>query len=167
MKRSVLGAPPRKGTGTALHMFIWSAAIGVLLALSPLGCAGSLDPGVTGNGGGGLGGAGGGSGAACQDTIFMNQCVSCHNSVSPTAGLDLQSANIPVRLVGVATGAGSACPGGTLLVANVNPASGVFIDKITNDPPTCGGSVMPFGQKMNATDIACLTTWANGITGTP
>ena len=170
MKRSVLGAPPHKGTGAAIRLFIRSAAgaaaLGALLALSPLGCAGSLDPGVTG-GGGGLGGNGGGGGTACQDTIFMNQCVSCHASASNSAGLDLQSPNVAARLVGQPsfTGAGAICGGKTLLDAGSTPATGFFIDKITNSPPSCG-VVMPFGVKMNAADIACLTTWANGVTVT-
>jgi hypothetical protein len=159
MKRSVPAAPLR-GRATSNWTWGWLAA-GGLLSFFALGCAGSLEPGV---GTGGMAGSGGGT--DCQTAIFASKCVGCHATASASAGLDLQSANPEMRLVGKPTGAGTSCPGGTLLVANVTPASWVFIDKLTMNPPSCGGSQMPLGGSLLPAELSCLTTWANGVVAT-
>jgi hypothetical protein len=137
---------------------------GGLLSLFLVGCPGSLDPGV--GAGGGSGGAGG-SGGPCNPTpVFTARCTSigCHNSSGAAAGLDLQSANPAARLVGVGTGTGTgaACSGQTLLNPGSNPATGVFIDKITT--PTCGLMMPETGGALSAGDLACLTSWATSVT---
>jgi hypothetical protein len=165
MKRSLPGTPARGNATTKLLGRLGALAVTCgLLSIAVAGCAGSLDPGVTGGGG-----AGGGSGGGCEVALIMTKCVPCHASVGNSGGLDLQSANIASRLVGAPSfaGDGAMCPNKTLLDAGSNPATGLFIDKITNDPPSCG-FVMPYGQKMGAPDIACLTTWATTLTsGSP
>jgi hypothetical protein len=162
MKRSLSRTPEHRGAASS-RRYVWSAAIGaLLLSLTVVGCAGSLDPGVTGNGGGAMGGN---SGAACQDTIFMNKCVFCHGAASNSAGLDLETADPGARMLGAPTGAGTSCPGGTLLKAGTNPAEGIFVEKITT--PTCG-SKMPIGPALSTAEVTCLTTWATTVTtGSP
>jgi hypothetical protein len=137
-----------------------SLACGLLLSVMVIGCAGSLDPGVGGNSG-----MGGSSGADCQTMIFNANCVGCHGSASPAVGLDLQSPNVETRLVGIATGSGSSCPGANLLDKPSNPATGVFIQKVTMMTPTCGGLSMPYGLALlSQTDQQCLTSWATSLT---
>ncbi len=102
----------------------------------------------------------------CQTAIFASKCVGCHATASASVGLDLEAANPESRMIGKPTGAGTSCPGGTLLVAGSIPASGVFIDKITNHPPTCGGAAMPLVGSLTGTELTCLTNWANSVTAT-
>ena len=161
MKRSVPAAPLR-GRATSNWMLGWAAAGGLLLSFVVLGCAGSLEPGVGTGSTGGMGGSGGGS--DCQTAIFTSKCVFCHSTAGASAGLDLEAASPELRMVGKPTGAGTACPGGTLLVTGSTPAMGVFIDKITHNPPTCGGSPMPLGGTLSAAELSCLTTWADSVT---
>jgi len=61
---------------------------------------------------------------------------------------------------------GGMCTGMTLLVANSNPAKGVFVDKITMSTPPCGSS-MPLGSLPSAADQACLTSWATIVANMP
>jgi hypothetical protein len=140
----------------------WLAALCSLASLFLLGCPGTLDPGV-GPGPGGTGGSSGG----CEVQLLAARCAPCHTAASAQGGLDLQSADIPSRLVGHDTGAVtvSSCSGMKLLNAGSNPATGVFIDKLTMDPPPCG-SPMPLGGTLTATEKSCLTDWATGLTST-
>jgi hypothetical protein len=141
----------------------------LLLSIVLTGCAGSLDPGVVGGGGGSNGGGvGGSSGNGCQVAIFAGQCASCHTASSPQANLDLSSPNPESRLVGkmAATTNGGMCGGMTLINANTNPATGVFVDKVTMMTPPCGFS-MPFGSLPSAADQACLKSWATMVANMP
>ena len=165
MKRSLPdGAAPhaRATWKTLLHL---TAAGGLLLSLFALGCAGSLDPGV-----GGGGGSGGVTCPApgCEVAVLAGNCNSCHGTASHANGLDLQSANVCERLLGMPTftGPGAACAQKTLLDRGSNPATGVFIDKITKmdgDAALCG-LAMPLGGALAQADLACLKTWAASVT---
>ena len=160
MKGPVLGGTPPRGAAM-IRRNAWSA--GALLSFVVAGCAGSLDPGVTGNGGSG---GSGGSNGGCEVALLASQCAPCHGAASPASGLDLQSSGFASRLVGQmsqSTALGGACPNKTLLDQGSNPATGFFIDKITNDTPSCG-VVMPFLAKMSAANITCLTDWATRLT---
>jgi len=161
MKRSLPdGAAPRaRATWKALLRL--TATGGLLLSLFTLGCAGSLDPGV---------GAGGSTGTpGCEAAIFSNKCLFCHSTAGPSGGLDLQMADIASRLVGkpASVGKGGACDNmGMLLDAGSNPATGIFINKITlttGDPKLCGAS-MPQGGTLSQTEVMCLTSWATSVT---
>jgi hypothetical protein len=83
--------------------------------------------------------------------------------------LDLQAAGIASRLVGKPTfsGLANSCGGkGMLLDASSNPATGIFIDKITKmdgDPTLCGAA-MPLGGTLTPTELSCLTDWATSVT---
>lgn len=162
MKRSL---PDARTCGRATCKWIGTLSIawGLLLSVMVIGCAGSLDPGVTG--GGGMGGS---SGNGCQVAVLSQQCASCHAAGSGSAALDLTSPNPETRLVGKMTSTmnGGVCGNMTLINRGVSPATGVFIDKITMMTPPCGMS-MPYGSLPNATDTACLVSWANSIVNTP
>jgi hypothetical protein len=175
MKRLFPGASARRGvigramarSSMSMSMSIWLAASSVLLSMFLLGCPGTLDPGV---GPGPATGVGGSSGAGCEAAIFMTKCAlsGCHATISKAANLDLELANPASRLVGVATAdatAGGSCAGKKLLDMPSSPATGVFIDKITNDAQICG-SPMPLGGSLTADQLTCLTSWATTVTGT-
>ncbi len=167
MKRSLPDARLR-GRATCEWILELSMACGLLLSVMVMGCAGSLDPGV-GAGGASGGGTGGAPAAGCQTAIFASQCKSCHAAVGAAAGLDLESANPEMRLVGkmtIADASGGQCENMTLINAGVSPATGVFIDKITMNPPPCGSS-MPFGTLLQPADQACLKSWAAIVATAP
>jgi hypothetical protein len=160
MKRSLPDARLH-GRATCKWIGTLSMAWGLLLSVMVLGCAGSLDAGVTG------GGTGGSSGNGCQVAVLAQQCAGCHAAGSGSAGLDLASPNPETRLVGKMTSTtnGGLCGNMTLINAGVTPATGVFIDKITMATPPCGAS-MPYGSLPNTADTACLVSWANSIATT-
>ena len=170
MKRSL---PDARLCGRKTSRLIsgWVAAACGLLSVLTLGCAGSLDPGVGGGGGGSSGGGTGGATTAdCATPILASKCVPCHATGGGSANLDLQSPNIGARLVGKMGGpatTGGLCSTMVLLNAGSNPATGVFMDKITMATPPCG-SLMPFGGPMLPQDqITCLQNWATGLTTAP
>jgi len=152
-------------------------------------CAGELPPELKNNGGGDTGGApantggmdantggmNGGTGGMASGTggggsvqncamatqILKDNCGACHTTATKGLGnLDLLSDGVASRLVGKPADSGEMCGGkGNLINANTNPATGLFVDKISNMKPACG-SVMPLGQKMSQANIDCLTQWA-------
>jgi hypothetical protein len=137
--------------------------------------AGASTGGATGAGGSIGGGAGGGTGnviTSCANamTVLASNCFDCHGSSPIYANLDLMSAGVETRLVGVAASVGapmSMCAGkGNLLNHGTLPATGILIDKI-NNRQTCGG-LMPYlaGMTIAAADIDCLQQWANGLVAT-
>jgi hypothetical protein len=146
--------------------------------------AGSGAAGVTGTAG--AYGAAGGNGSAgtgaigypscdVQPVIQKYQCTlmgACHDSNGSAAGLDLATAGWEQRLLG--NGPGSFGPGvvpskcgdeGRIyLIPGSQPAKGLFLDKLMDDPPPCGFR-MPFGfPAMTATDLQCIQAWANALT---
>jgi hypothetical protein len=160
-----------------------AGATGWLLAAGAVvGCAGSLDPSLTGSGGttgtgsgGNMGSGGGGSTTDCTGDndgakIVMNQCTTmCHSAGNPlSVGLDLTNdSGLSARLVGVTSKGGglSACGGNSepYLMANSNPASGLLIDKMKSSPPC--GDPMPFGEPaLSATQQQCVIQWATTLT---
>jgi hypothetical protein len=168
MKRSLPHGAALRARATWRALLRLTATGGLLLSLFTLGCAGSLDPGV--GGGGGVSGGGGMPGTpGCEAAIFTGKCVFCHSTAGPSGGLDLQAADIASRLVGkpASVGKGGACDGmGMLLDAGSNPATGIFINKITlmdGDPKLCGAT-MPQGGTLSSTELTCLTTWATSVT---
>ena len=104
------------------------------------------------------------------DTIFARNCTVCHDSNGLYAGLNLTSAGLAGRLLGVApAGGGSAGPSvctgmsKVYLMANSKPAQGLLIEKL-GSTPSCGVR-MPYGlPPLNNTDIACIQSWATSVT---
>jgi hypothetical protein len=157
----------------------WSIARGaVLFALGAAGCPGTVDPSLwptaTGSGGGaGNPGTGGMVVPACDPTpIFVAKFCGnsgCHDANGTAANFDMGSADWQTRLVGVnPQGAGlnpSLCaPNGPYLVAGVQPATGLFLDKVKPDTTAPCGALMPqIGPKLTAEDFACVQSWANAL----
>jgi hypothetical protein len=101
--------------------------------------------------------------------IVASSCatVGCHDSTSVQGGLDLTTnASIGSRLVGVAStgmGQNSLCGGQTYLVANSNPAMGLFIDKIKGTQGCGLGMPYPGTNLLPASQQTCLEEWAEGL----
>lgn len=166
--------------------FGWLGLLGVVAtSLGAMGCPGTLDPALLGNGtgtGGTSGGGGTGGTVTCDVTTIFTQPTSgcatsgCHDSTTTIAGLDLTlNASIGSRLVGVVssgnTGAGSVCSGVTTPYLNPgqNPATGLLIDKITLPSGSAGlcpgGTAMPYPgvTRLTAAQITCVEQWAEGL----
>jgi predicted CxxxxCH...CXXCH cytochrome family protein len=153
-----------KDSSTPSHLFrSLLAAAGLAVAL--VGC-----------GGGGGGGTTPDSGTACDvKMIFQTyNCtiVGCHNNANPAANLDMVTPDWEKTLVGRAPKAGGAgtaskCVdmGQVYLNAGTNPATGLFMDKLSKAKPQCGDRMpnLP-GIQLTADEIACVQTWANGLT---
>ena len=147
------------------------ALVFVLACVGALGCPGTLDQSLL-DGGGATGSAGTGGGPPCdaQMVVFMPKCGQpqlCHDNRAMTpGGLDLISANLGARLLGVVpTGAnGSQCLGQTTpyLMAGSNPPTGLLLQKIQNPAPC--GFPMPTLGSLTPSDVECITSWAKGLT---
>ena len=127
---------------------------GVLLHLA--GCAGTLEdpsrflvdagsaPATTDTG-------------ACPDVpsqVLVPVCAiaGCHSEADMQQGLDLQSANLDSRLVGVCAS------GGGLLIDPSFPGRSVLYTKLTASPPY--GARMPFGgAPLDDGTLACVVAW--------
>jgi len=102
--------------------------------------------------------------------IFMNKCLACHSTATAATfgGFDMTAPGWDKALIGMGpkddAPATSMCKGmmQTYLKAGVQPAAGLFIDKISGSTPPCGGK-MPQVGSLNATEVMCIKDWASGI----
>jgi len=156
----------------------WSVGLSaVLLALGAAGCPGTVDPSlwptVAGSAGAGSPGAGGAGVQACDPApIFMAKvcaAAGCHDANGTAANFDMASDGWQTRLVAVnPQGAGlnpSMCAAnGPYLVADMQPATGLFLDKLKpNTTPACGVLMPQIGAKLDAADFECVQSWANAL----
>ena len=125
-----------------------AGAGGALLA----GCPGSLDdPDRFRDGGATVD-------AACFDPpvdLFPQRCGTsgCHNASMPAQGLDLVSADVASRLVGVMS---TECAG---VLADPNDArASMLVRKLGGDPP-CGARMPLVGDKLGDEEIDCVVAW--------
>jgi hypothetical protein len=139
---------------------------GLALAAATAGCPTSLDdPGrFVGDGGGSSGIDGGdgqdgllGEGGACPGIpqFFAATCTGggCHNASDQAQGLDLQSPDVPSRLVNV-----MATEGPGLLIDPSASGASILYRKLTSSPPF--GAQMPLGQKpLPDAMTACVLDW--------
>jgi hypothetical protein len=144
---------------------IWLALLLAVSSFGALGCPGNLDPALLPTGGAGTGG-----GARCDAVpILVAKCgidSLCHDARASTPGnLDLITAPFD-RLVGrVPDGTNlSQCAGVTTpyLVAGSDPATGLLLEKMKPERPC--GEQMPTLNSVSASEIACITDWATGLT---
>jgi hypothetical protein len=100
-------------------------------------------------------------GSSCGDvvaTIFVPKCGAtiCHGGTAPQQGLDLVSAGVAARVVGVAAkgcAATLADPG--------DPEASLLYTKLAPNPPC--GSQMPLAQSpLSDTEAACVLEWIAG-----
>ena len=131
----------------------WSIGLSaVLLALGAAGCPGTVDPSLwptlAGSAGAGSPGTGGAGVPACDPAPIFRAKVcaaaACHDANGTAANFDMASDGWQTRLVAVnPKGAGlnpSMCAAnGPYLVAGMQPATGLFLDKLKpNTTPACG-----------------------------
>jgi len=95
---------------------------------------------------------------ACGDVvtrIFQPQCgnTGCHGALAPQQGLDLVTAGVAARVVGVS---GTECPG--TLANPASPETSLLYTKLSSHPP-CGAQ-MPLAQPpLASADQACVLAW--------
>ncbi|HEY0468177.1 MAG TPA: hypothetical protein VGC79_28455 [Polyangiaceae bacterium] len=155
----------------------WSMAVSALLLLT--GCPGTLDDKErflvdAGNAGSAASGSSGGDAAAtgkagsdagpdsdagpCGDVverIFVPSCggTGCHGATGPQQDLDLVSAGVAARVVGV-QGIGCA----STLADPANPEASLIYQKLSPTPPC--GSPMPLARPaLSEEDAACVLAW--------
>ena len=126
------------------------------------GCTVSEEGGSTGEDvtGGGAD-AGSGSSASCapsnvQQTVFT-KCTGCHGANAPAAGLDLASAGVATRMVGVS----STCQAKPLVVAG-DPAGSFLLEKLGSSP-SCGAQMPKDGTPLSAEEFNCVSDWIQGL----
>ena len=99
------------------------------------------------------------------EALLIAKCGSanCHGSASPSAGLDLETANVGARLSNVsATGFG--CTDRSLIVAG-NASSSYLIQKLSNDSSDYCQSKMPIGGVLDPREVVCIEDWINDLGG--
>ena len=135
------------------------------------GCAGTLDDPARFMSGAGADGAASALGNSVQDVdggcldvptqLFAVTCASagCHSAADKAQGLDLQSPNVALRLVGVCATEGSG-----MLIDPSNPPDSVVYTKLSSSPPF--GVRMPSGKPpLDDATLACVLTWISAQQG--
>jgi hypothetical protein len=142
-----------------LNYRLAALALGALFSIGVVGCGSKTDGGP----------------ATCDGNALLTKygCVGagCHSGSAPAANLDLASANVGARLVGVSppgggpTGQVSLCAGATPphVYLMGTPATGLFLQKLDSAPP-CGVQMPQIGAKVTSADRACFQMWADGLT---
>jgi hypothetical protein len=141
-----------------------SLACLALIAATPA-CAGTLnDPdsfleavSVDASGEGSVGAMSSDGECTSIPAFFGTTCTAsaCHSSSNMAQGLDLQSPNLAVRLVGVA-----ATEGKGLLIDPSTPSESILYLKLTASPPF--GARMPLGEApLDDPMMACVLDWIN------
>jgi hypothetical protein len=93
----------------------------------------------------------------------------CHDgSPATAAGLDMVNPGWEQRLIGqLPPGTNASMCGGVktpYLIAGSRPAAGLFLQKLTQDPPPCGALMPTLGGPMSADDLQCFQRWADALT---
>jgi hypothetical protein len=101
--------------------------------------------------------------ATCPDipTVFVQTCGTsgCHDATTKSQGLDLQSANVASRLVGV-----QATEGPGFLIDTGNPSASVVYTKLLQPPPF--GARMPLtGGAFDEVTTQCVLAWVTSEAG--
>ena len=159
---------------TTLVQNVRILVVAAALAAGAVGCGsgGSNSTGAAGM----SGAAGSGTGAPCdaQTEVFnMHFCSTagtCHDASGSAAGFDMATNGWQNHLVGVMPPGGgsyaaSLCTaaGMPYLVANSAPATGLLLAKLSPNPP-CGVQMPNLPPLLNATEMACVQSWANALT---
>lgn len=98
---------------------------------------------------------------AWQTQLFEPTCgaAGCHAGPTPAMGLDLVSAGLVDRLVGVPA---NGCGDKTLIVPGAAAQSYLF-EKVSLSSPTCGEH-MPLGMgSLTDTQLSCLSAWLQSL----
>lgn len=126
------------------------------------GTGGSAAATSTGGSSGGTGGVV--AAASCPagfdvlTSVFKNKCGGCHGAAAPTKNLDLVTAGVGSRTVGVL----STCHNKPLIavtLTNGHP-TGHLLDKLAGPVTDCGVQMPAGGTPLSSTEMACVTEWA-------
>jgi hypothetical protein len=160
---------PRRKSVSLRFAHLKTVAAALLLAAASLGlsgCPGDLDPRLMGGGTTTCPGPN-----VCNGEAFMKgaKCsmAGCHYNVTPAAGLDLYSDGVITRLVGRMPdpAMSQSCMTSTMpyIAQGSDPVMGLLLDKLKMTP-SCG-LAMPYPglELLPASDIACLTEWAQAV----
>jgi hypothetical protein len=103
----------------------------------------------------------GDAGSSCGDVvanIFVPKCGSgiCHGGSAPQQGLDLVSAGVAARVVGVAA---KGCA--VTLADPDDPEAGLLYTKLAPDPP-CGSQMPLVALPLSDAEVACVLEWIAG-----
>jgi len=95
---------------------------------------------------------------ACGDIvarIFQPQCGNsgCHGALAPQEGLDLVSAGVAARVVGIN---GAECSG--VLANPASPETSLLYTKLSSHPP-CGAQMPLAANPLSSADVACVLAW--------
>jgi hypothetical protein len=97
----------------------------------------------------------------------------CHDTRGTSANFDMATPGWEKALVGGVPKGGGVVPsmcgeqGRVYLVANSRPARGLFMEKLTvNPPPPCGSRMPLLGAPLKANELACFQAWADALTAT-
>ncbi|HEY2900361.1 MAG TPA: hypothetical protein VGL59_07285 [Polyangia bacterium] len=110
-------------------------------------------------------------GCSRVNTAFST-CMACHTTVSAEpsgGGFDMQKTGWEKNLIGKSTPADAPdtalCKGKNLVLleANVEPAKGLFLDKLNLAMPPCGDRMPKLLNPLSTSDLACVQAWANSI----
>jgi hypothetical protein len=165
----VVGTDGGAGTGGFLAGAAGTTGAGGFLA----GAAGITGAAGTTGTAGGSGGKSSFEGCDITPIITAHNCTiqgACHDSNGSAAGLDLASPGLGARLyngypgLGGAVGLESICrsAGIPYIVPDSYPARGLFLMKLTADPP-CGAQMPSIGSPLNATELDCIQRWAQKV----
>lgn len=156
---------PRTSQARLFAAYVTTAA----LSLGTLvGCPGMLTPEQRALFVGGNGGDGGV--ATCtigvsnvENQLIRPRCATagCHDRGGRSGGLDLESPNMNLRLVGQRS---NTCSGATLI--NPGTATGVFIDKLGPMPP-CGERMPQGAPPLSESEMTCVRAWAATLNNNP
>src|SRR4029079_14757628 len=120
--------------------------------------------------------AGTGGGTACDvpklfNTTYGCSIPACHHANMPAGAFDMQTAGWETRMIGkMSPGGGptataSMCAGkGPYLVANSQPATGLFLDKLKLITPPCGTPMPNIGGPLTSQELQCVQEWADALT---
>lgn len=132
---------------------IIASAIGFLLTIGLLGCAGEgPEPGVGPSG----------EYVAIQAEIFTPSCISssCHSSGTRAGGLSLTAAESYDALVNIVPTNAAAAERGYLLVSPEDVSASYLVNKVNGDLADGEGLVMPLGAPLLSPDqIAMIEIW--------
>lgn len=146
------------------------AVCAALVAIGAAGCIGSLDHRERFLDGGDTGSSVDTGGRTCMPgydvprDLFARSCnnAGCHDSTA-SGGLNLQSANVASRLVGVH----AMTPGCTdrLLIDPADLSRSFLIVKLGTPPSMCGSRMPLGGTPLTQAEIDCVYVWAANLVG--
>ncbi|HMJ14393.1 MAG TPA: hypothetical protein VK524_23415, partial [Polyangiaceae bacterium] len=149
-------APKPSGSARTASRRVWIGVAPFIASAAVTACPGALDnPDRFTEGGTST------NCATVALTTFQSSCSGsvCHSSADASTGLDLITAGVGDRLVGVPSS--QAC-GERPLIDPANPEESLLLLKLEDTPP-CGSRMPLGGDPLTAEQKACIRTWVGDI----